>query len=253
MQYGVISTLTYADAEFQDYDEGVYKNNDTVCSGNPCEFSMTNHVVAIVGWGHDQVDGDYWIIRNSWGSDWGEDGYMRISMKSAKIACNAALLIPEPVTYIADLASHSSVIISGHNVRTIESSEVILSPGFHAMNGSEYRAEIQPLQRIDPSCVRFSEFDRIKHNSPPMLYLNRNYFEKEISLYPNPVHNGIYINGIPNEVISSIYVYSIEGKMVMSRKVNPNEWVDLSSLTDGMYIVNVVVNGCTYAKKIIKN
>jgi cathepsin X len=42
---------------------------------------MHNHVVSIVGFGHDKdTKKDYWIVRNSWGQYWGEMGFFRIEM-----------------------------------------------------------------------------------------------------------------------------------------------------------------------------
>jgi len=40
--------------------------------------SRINHVVEVFGWGVDDRNNDYWHVRNSWGGEWGEGGFMRI-------------------------------------------------------------------------------------------------------------------------------------------------------------------------------
>jgi cathepsin L len=53
-----------------DYMGGVYPS--TLCDGD------IDHAVLLVGWGTDPGLGDYWKIKNSWGTGWGENGYIRL-------------------------------------------------------------------------------------------------------------------------------------------------------------------------------
>jgi C1A family cysteine protease len=65
-QHGPIAVTVSASGAFGRYKSGVY---------NACNQWRTNHIVALVGWDDDE---QVWIMKNSWGKKWGEEGYMRI-------------------------------------------------------------------------------------------------------------------------------------------------------------------------------
>lgn len=64
--------------EFMQYAGGIYHHTGLGdLRFNP--FEETTHAVLVIGYGIDNVSGEkYWIVKNSWGTTWGEKGYFRI-------------------------------------------------------------------------------------------------------------------------------------------------------------------------------
>jgi len=55
-----------------DYSSGII-----IPENGDCYNGQLDHAILIVGYGVANST-DFWIVKNSWGSDWGEDGYFRI-------------------------------------------------------------------------------------------------------------------------------------------------------------------------------
>lgn len=67
VQYGPLYTTYIIYEDFMSYESGVYSHVDGFIEGN--------HSVTIVG--YDDAE-QSWIVKNTWGPDWGEGGYFRI-------------------------------------------------------------------------------------------------------------------------------------------------------------------------------
>ena len=69
---GPISVAIDAEYDFQMYKSGVFESTE-------CSSEELDHAVTAIGYGVTSNGKTYYIIKNSWGTDWGMDGYIYFS------------------------------------------------------------------------------------------------------------------------------------------------------------------------------
>lgn len=90
MNQGVVAiALAAGNNIFSLYKEGILDN--TSCP------DTIDHGVAIVGWGNESGK-DYWVMRNSWGAGWGDQGYIKIAAYEGDGICASQLYSYIPTT-----------------------------------------------------------------------------------------------------------------------------------------------------------
>jgi len=85
-QQPVSVAVAAGNSAWQLYRSGVM--NNARCGQN------LDHAVLAVGYGTTDAGVDYWIIKNSWGTSWGEKGYIR--MIRGKNMCGVANMASFP-------------------------------------------------------------------------------------------------------------------------------------------------------------
>lgn len=84
--YGPVTVAMMVFDDFMGYSGGCYVHGPA---------RDVNHAVVVVGW-DDTLCGGAWIVKNSWGEDWGERGYFHIRYGSADIGTGACVFRPNP-------------------------------------------------------------------------------------------------------------------------------------------------------------
>ncbi len=97
---GPVAAAVCVGSGFQLYSGGIFKANEA----STCGTSKVNHAIVLVGW--NDAD-NTWILRNSWGTGWGEGGYMRIARGISNIgfAANYVDYSPTPGCYVLNTSS----------------------------------------------------------------------------------------------------------------------------------------------------
>jgi len=87
MANGPVQTAFTVYEDFLSYHSGVYQHT----TGN----SVGGHAVKIIGWGVED-DVPYWIVANSWNTDWAENGYFRIIRGKNECGIEESVVAGEP-------------------------------------------------------------------------------------------------------------------------------------------------------------
>eukprot|EP00126_Sphaerothecum_destruens_P007153 Sdes_comp19714_c0_seq2m11655 len=88
---GPVAVAIHVSNKFKFYKSGVYYEPGCLNS-----LDQLNHGVVVIGYGTDSHARDYWLIKNSWGAEWGLEGTIKIARNRANhcgVASQAVLPI----------------------------------------------------------------------------------------------------------------------------------------------------------------
>lgn len=81
--------------DFHNYAGGIYHHTG-IRRFNP--FEIVNHAVLLVGYGQDEITAEkYWIVKNSWGTAWGENGFFRIRRGTDEVGIESCVVEVIPI------------------------------------------------------------------------------------------------------------------------------------------------------------
>ena len=129
--YGSVSAAVYADSNFQAYTGGVFEDNS---SDSP------DHAIILCGWDDSLGPNGAWLLKNSWGTGWGIDGFMWIAYGDVQVgyaACWVTSNVAPSTTYSISgtVKNDGGSAMQGVTVSTSGVSDTTDSSGNYTLSG----------------------------------------------------------------------------------------------------------------------
>lgn len=109
---------------FEDFLKSYDGKSVYVHDPQPGEKTSGGHAIRVVGWGGGPGTSEpipYWICANSWGPQWGDNGYFKFKRGSCDLEKNAVVVLPA---------------LNYYDVKSSETAQVLLSPAEQAIRDS---------------------------------------------------------------------------------------------------------------------
>lgn len=161
IQYGPLTTGMEIYENFLTYSNGIY---------NPTGDFLGYHLVSIVGYNDDP---GYWVCKNSWGRDWGENGWFRIKYDVCEIEEETLYLEVQTVNNFFNIVKcgtetyKRSGDIYDYNDCTVSMSEHLWSGSAYAW----YRFNISEIEVTDSIEIGIQFCDRSAAGNGPNLHV----------------------------------------------------------------------------------
>jgi len=156
---------------------------------------LGGHAVRLVGWGEETVNGQlikYWWIANSWGTDWGINGYFRMKrcMPEIELEDNVMSVIPD----------FPGITIDDPNLEAVESEKdkEIQNYTGHSLDKTTgyYNTSIEKISKCE---IRGKMFPYISNSFIQYLPKYKEFFAAKVTehINSNNINNIPYSNDIP--------------------------------------------------------
>ncbi len=232
---GPVSTVFTVYGDFYGYGGGCYSHEDT---------DPPNHAVVIVGWDDNMCNGEgAWIIKNSWGSGWGLDGYCYIKYNSSGIGQSTqrpiyygnrdlAFSFPDGLPVSIDPNDETSVRLE---VLPSNANPVPGSAKLHYYIGGFFEIEL-PLQVVEPNVYNIA-FPTFGCGTVIDYYLSAESDHGNVQYYPygNPHRWANTISASELDIVFQDNFQTDHGWVVENEYVDDGAWERAIPGTYGVY------------------
>lgn len=263
------------------YSHGINTYNPVTHAVYNNTSRITDHSVLVVGWddnypkenfvsGNQPQHDGAWLVRNSWGTDWGDDGYFWLSYEDKTLVSGNAYLLESADNYTHnyqyDITGWSSSVMTdpsnptqatAANIFTAESKEQLEAVSFYTTDaGTSYSISIytgvQPGQPTSGTCAlseqrgreSYAGYHTIELDEPVALAKGERF--SIVVTFDNPSYRmPLAIEWCPTSSPDYVPVYMGNGGE--SYAWIDGTWQDIAGKDDSdlYYITNVCIKGFT--------